>query len=324
MAVNQNHTENRRGALIPNGESLLKQSPNVELSFPQRSEGSNVFSGTKTGTLFLTSYRVIFVTSHSINDPMLSFMMPFDLMTNLTVEQPVFAANFIKGSIWAAPDGGWEGQAAFKLVFRNGGAIEFAQLMVKAACAAARGFPLRTLNDWFSSTRIYVITGEGNVCTPQMPCSVIVYGAPPAGYGAPPPGYGAPPAGYGASPPGYGAPPAGYGAPPPGYVALPAGYEVPPAGCEVLPAGYEAPPIGYRAPPAVVYGALPPRYGAPPAGNEDPRVGYGASPAEYGATPSGYRATPAGSGARPHESAAAQTPENEASLPSPSSSQVHS
>ena len=46
------------------------------------------------------------------------------------------------------------------------------------------------------------------------------YGAPPAGYGAPPgaapPGYGAPP---GAAPPGYGAPPGaappGYGAPPP-------------------------------------------------------------------------------------------------------------
>uniref|UniRef100_A0A2K6U437 Uncharacterized protein n=1 Tax=Saimiri boliviensis boliviensis TaxID=39432 RepID=A0A2K6U437_SAIBB len=63
MALNQNHTENRRGALIPNGESLLKQSPNVELSFPQRSEGSSVFSGTKTGTLFLTSYRVISVSA---------------------------------------------------------------------------------------------------------------------------------------------------------------------------------------------------------------------------------------------------------------------
>ncbi|XP_007974135.3 LOW QUALITY PROTEIN: postacrosomal sheath WW domain-binding protein [Chlorocebus sabaeus] len=161
MAVNQSHTENRRGVLIPNGESLLKQSPNVELSFPQQSEGSNVFSGTKTGTLFLTSYRVIFITSRSINDPMLSFMMPFDLITNLTVEQPVFAANFIKGTIQAAPYGGWEGQATFKLVFRNGGAIEFAQLMVKAASSAARGFPLRTLNDWFSSMRIYVITGKG-------------------------------------------------------------------------------------------------------------------------------------------------------------------
>uniref|UniRef100_A0A2K5QZT4 WBP2 N-terminal like n=1 Tax=Cebus imitator TaxID=2715852 RepID=A0A2K5QZT4_CEBIM len=237
MAVNQNHTQNRRG--------------------------------------------VIFITLHSINDPMLSFMMPFDLITNLTVEQPVFAANFIKGSIRAAPDGGWEGQATFKLVFRNGGAIEFAQLMVKAASAAARGFPLRTLNDWFSSIRIYVITGEGNVCTPQMPCSVIVYGAPP---------------------PGYGAPPAGYEAPPPGYVALPAGYEA-------LPAGYEAPPPGY---------------GAPPAGNEDPSVGYRASPAGYGATPPEYRAAPAGPGATPHESAAAQTPENEASLPSPTSSHVHS
>ncbi|XP_078190268.1 postacrosomal sheath WW domain-binding protein isoform X2 [Callithrix jacchus] len=284
------------GILLYSKNGLLKQSPNVELSFPQRSEGSNVFSGTKTGTLFLTSYRVIFITSHSISDPMLSFMMPFDLMRNLTVEQPVFAANFIKGSIRAAPDGGWEGQATFKLVFRNGGAIEFAQLMVKAASAAARGFPLRTLNDWFSSMRIYVITGEGNVCAPQMPCSVIVHGAPPAGYGAPP-------AGYGASPPGYGAPPAGYGAPPPGYVTLPAGYEAPPA-------GYEAPPPGYRAPPAGVYGAPPPGYRPPPAG--------------YGATPPGYRAAPAGSGARPHESAAVQTPENEASLPSPSSSQVRS
>uniref|UniRef100_A0A2K5IMK9 Uncharacterized protein n=1 Tax=Colobus angolensis palliatus TaxID=336983 RepID=A0A2K5IMK9_COLAP len=62
-AVNQSHTENRRGVLIPNGESLLKWSPNVELSFPQQSEGSNVFSGTKTGTLFLTSYRYLLQTS---------------------------------------------------------------------------------------------------------------------------------------------------------------------------------------------------------------------------------------------------------------------
>uniref|UniRef100_A0A2K6R2Z6 WBP2 N-terminal like n=1 Tax=Rhinopithecus roxellana TaxID=61622 RepID=A0A2K6R2Z6_RHIRO len=308
MAVNQSHTENRRGVLIPNGESLLKRSPNVELSFPQQSEGSNVFSGTKTGTLFLTSYRVIFITSRSISDPMLSFMMPFDLMTNLTVEQPVFAANFIKGTIQAAPYGGWEGQTTFKLVFRNGGAIEFAQLMVKAASSAARGFPLRTLNDWFSSMGVYVITGEGNICTPHMPCSVIAYGAPPAGYGAPSPGSGAPPAGYGAPPPGYGAPPPGYGAPPAAYGAPPPRYGAPPAGYGAQPAGNEGPPVGHRASPAG-YGAPPRGYEAPPAGNEG--------------RPAGYRASPAGSGARPHESAAAQAPENEASLPSASSS-VHS
>lgn len=102
------------------------------------------------------------------------------------------------------------------------------------------------------------------------------YGAPPAGYGAPPPaaGYGAPPpaAGYGAPPPaaGYGAPPpaAGYGAPPPA-----AGYGAPPPA-----AGYGAPPPGTQPPnPAAGYAgyaqqAPPPAqgYGAPP-----PAQGYG-------------------------------------------------
>ncbi|XP_049482417.1 postacrosomal sheath WW domain-binding protein isoform X4 [Panthera uncia] len=135
MAVNQSHTENRRGAFIPSSDSVLMQSQDVDLSFPQQPERSSLFSGTKRGTLFLTSYRVIFVTSHLVSDPMFSFMMPFDLMSNCTVEQPVFAANYIKGTIQAAPDGGWEGQATFKLAFRKGGAIEFAQLMVKAASA---------------------------------------------------------------------------------------------------------------------------------------------------------------------------------------------
>ncbi|CAK7296689.1 Postacrosomal sheath WW domain-binding protein [Vulpes lagopus] len=171
MAVNQSHTENRHGAIIPFGESVLTQCQDVDLSFPRQPEGCSLFNGTKRGTLFLTSYRVIFVTSHAVNDPMFSFMMPFELMSNCTVEQPVFAANFIKGIIQAAPDGGWEGQATFKLSFRKGGAIEFAQLMMKAASAAARGVPLGSVNYWFSTPGLYVITGQGGVmCTPQMHC----------------------------------------------------------------------------------------------------------------------------------------------------------
>ncbi|KAJ8791763.1 hypothetical protein J1605_020485 [Eschrichtius robustus] len=138
MAVNQSHSENRRGALIPFGESVLKQRQDVDLSFLQQPVGSDLFNGTKKGTLFLASYRVIFVTSHLVNDPMLSFMMPFGLMSNCTIQQPIFAPNYIKGTIQAAPDGGWEGQAIFKLSFRKGGAIEFAQLMMKAASAGER------------------------------------------------------------------------------------------------------------------------------------------------------------------------------------------
>ncbi|XP_007454018.1 PREDICTED: postacrosomal sheath WW domain-binding protein [Lipotes vexillifer] len=220
MAVNQSHTENRRGALIPFGESVLKQSQDVDLSFLQQPVGSDLFNGTKRGTLFLTSYRVIFVTSHLVNDPMLSFMMPFGLMSNCTIQQRIFAPNYIKGTIQAAPDGGWEGQAIFKLSFRKGGAIEFAQLMMKAASAAARGIPLGSVNYWFGTSGLYIITAPGGMmCTQQTPCPAY----PVVVYRPPPPGYRAPPAGYGASPAGYGAPPAGNEAPPPAYEAPPAG-----------------------------------------------------------------------------------------------------
>ncbi|XP_007939976.1 postacrosomal sheath WW domain-binding protein [Orycteropus afer afer] len=173
MAVNQSHTQNRRGAIIPYGESVLKQCQDVALSFPQQPQGSSLFSGTKKGTLFLTSYRVIFVTLHSVRDPMLSFMMPFDLIRDCTVEQPFFAPNYIKGTVTAAPDGGWEGQAVFKLSFRRGGAIEFSQLMTQAAVAAARGIPFGNINYWYGGPAVYVVVPGrmSMMCTRENPCS---------------------------------------------------------------------------------------------------------------------------------------------------------
>uniref|UniRef100_A0A667FI70 WBP2 N-terminal like n=1 Tax=Lynx canadensis TaxID=61383 RepID=A0A667FI70_LYNCA len=232
--------------------SVLMQSQDVDLSFPQQPERSSLFSGTKRGTLFLTSYRVIFVTSHLVSDPMFSFMMPFDLMSNCTVEQPVFAANYIKGTIQAAPDGGWEGQATFKLAFRKGGAIEFAQLMVKAASA---------VTDFFSYSAY----------------PFVVYGSPQAGYGPPQVEYGHLPWGYGPPPAGYGPPPVGSGAPPGAYRALPVGYGALPAGNETLPTGSENPGAGNQAPP--------PGYEVSPAGI---RAGSGKSVAIQ---PPGYEAS---------------------------------
>uniref|UniRef100_A0A2K5IMM9 Uncharacterized protein n=1 Tax=Colobus angolensis palliatus TaxID=336983 RepID=A0A2K5IMM9_COLAP len=178
--------------------------------------------------------------------------MPFDLMTNLTVEQPVFAANFIKGTIQAAPYGGWEGQATFKLVFRNGGAIEFAQLMVKAASSAlweaeAGGLPeFRSLSPAQATWRNPISTENAKV---NPAWSFIAYGVPPAGYGPHLPDTGAPPAGYGAQPAGNEGPPVGHRASPAGYGAPPRGYEAPPAGNEGLPAGYRASPAGSGARP---------------------------------------------------------------------------
>ncbi|XP_024435404.2 postacrosomal sheath WW domain-binding protein [Desmodus rotundus] len=333
MAVNRSHTENRRGAIIPYGESVLQHCHDVDLSFPQQPEGSDLFSGTKRGTLFLTSYRVIFVTSHSVNDPMFSFMMPFDLMSNCTIEQPVFAPNYIRGTVQAAPDGGWDGQATFKLAFRKGGAIKFSQLLMNAASAAARGAPLRSISYWFGSPGLFVVTGQGSMmCNQEMPrpaYPVVVYGPQPVRYGAPLGAYGAPPAAYGAPPAAYGAPPAGYGGPPAGYGAPPEGYGGPPERSEAPPVGYGAPPVGYGAPPAG-YLALPMGYRAPPPGYEALPVGYGAPPAGYGTPSAEYGAPPARNEppsarctAGTHNSVAAQPAGHEASLPSTLSAQAH-
>ncbi|XP_057648255.1 postacrosomal sheath WW domain-binding protein [Chionomys nivalis] len=292
MAVNQNHTEDRRGATIPRGESLLKRSSDVDLSFPQPPPGSSFFSGTKRGALFLTSYRVIFVTSRSDNDPMLSFMMPFHLMTNCTVEQPIFAANYIKGTIQAAPDGGWEGSATFKMAFRKGGAIEFAQLLAKAASAAAQGTPLTVSSFWISPLGIIVIAGERSTCAPQA-CQA-AYGVPPAGHGAPPPRYDVLPPGYGTRM---------HGSPPPLYEATPVGYGV-------LPPGYGAP--------TMEYGVPPPRYGTTAVMSSSP-------PPRYEAPPMGYETLPPAQSEAGHPiSVAAQTPGFQASFPSTSSSHAHS
>uniref|UniRef100_A0A8C9PJC1 WBP2 N-terminal like n=1 Tax=Spermophilus dauricus TaxID=99837 RepID=A0A8C9PJC1_SPEDA len=272
--------------------------------------------------------------------------MPFDLMKNCTVEQPLFNANYIQGTVHAAPDGGWEGQATFKLVFKKGGAIEFAELLIQAAAAAARGTPLRIMNYWISTPGIYVVTGEGNMCTQQTPCqgeiwyvkgsqtySVQPYPSSNAGepaevqgynpspiylflivlvYGGPQSGYGAPPAGYGAPPMAYGAIPVGYGASSMGYGAPPPGYGAPPP-------GYGAPPPGYGAPPPG-YGVPPPGYGVPPPGYEDPS----ARSSRPVAPPSRSPAPPAGSGVQNPKTVTAQTPGHEASSPSTSASPAYS
>uniref|UniRef100_A0A8C6G243 WBP2 N-terminal like n=1 Tax=Moschus moschiferus TaxID=68415 RepID=A0A8C6G243_MOSMO len=314
MAVNQSHTESRRGALIPSGESVLKQCEDVDLCFLQKPAESSLFNGTKKGTLFLTSYRVVFVTSHLVNDPMLSFMMPFGLMGDCTIEQPIFAPNYIKGTIQAAPGGN-----CCISVLKELKSPYFAKFVF----SAARGIPLGSVNYWFDTSGLYIVTVPGGaVCSPQTPCPaypIVNYGPPPPGYGAQRGEYGTLPEGYGAQPGGYGAPPMGYGAPPVGYGAPPVGYGAPPGGYGAPPGGYGAPPEGYGAPPAG-YGAPPGGYGAPPAGYGAPPAGYGAPPAGNEALPPAYEAPSAGNTAASHRSVAAQ---QETSLPSTSSSQVH-
>uniref|UniRef100_A0A7M4FP92 WBP2 N-terminal like n=1 Tax=Crocodylus porosus TaxID=8502 RepID=A0A7M4FP92_CROPO len=224
MALNRSHAPGG-GVLLPPGESILKHCKDVELSFSDVSDKADLFRGTKKGMLYLTPYRMIFVSKGK--DPMLSFMMPFYLVKGCSIEQPVFSANFIKGVIQAEAGGGWEGQASFKLTFNSGGAIEFGQMMFKVATNASRGAPV------------------------QNPS----YGYMPAcgGYSPAPSGYSPAPGSYSLAPGGYAPPPANgpypY-VPPPmngyGPVSQPMGYPYPP------PAGmnpvYMPPPPPYTGP----------------------------------------------------------------------------
>ncbi|XP_043761428.1 WW domain-binding protein 2 isoform X1 [Cervus elaphus] len=136
MALNKNHSEGG-GVIVNNTESILMSYDHVELTFSDMRNVPEAFKGTKKGTVYLTPYRVIFLSK--AKDAMKSFMMPFYLMKDCEIKQPVFGANYIKGMVKAEAGGGWEGSASYKLTFTSGGAIEFGQRMLQVASQASRG-----------------------------------------------------------------------------------------------------------------------------------------------------------------------------------------
>lgn len=59
--------------------------------------------------------------------------MPLHCMRKVTLEQPIFGANYLKGVALAQPGGNWQGEVTWKLTFNNGGCIDFGQALLKAA-----------------------------------------------------------------------------------------------------------------------------------------------------------------------------------------------
>uniref|UniRef100_A0A6G5AB33 Putative ww domain binding protein wbp-2 n=1 Tax=Rhipicephalus microplus TaxID=6941 RepID=A0A6G5AB33_RHIMP len=133
MSVNTAHAPG--GVLIFKGEFILLYCDGVELTF----EGSDAhqFHGTKKGRIYLTTHRMVFTNSNS-KDFLQSFSFPFFTMSNLGLEQPIFGANYIKGTVKAEQNGNWTGKCTFKLKFMKGGAIEFGQTMMEAGKTASQ------------------------------------------------------------------------------------------------------------------------------------------------------------------------------------------
>lgn len=155
------------GILIHAGECILLYSDQVGVEF---NNTPYIPSGSKTGTMYLTTHRLVFINKN-LQDKLQSFSFPFIALREVEIEQPVFGANFIKGKVKAQPNGNWEGDAKFKLLFKKGGAIEFGQAMLK------------TVN---------MVSSNGPIPDTPPPYSA------PAGpwYQAPPPAYTPPQTGY--------------------------------------------------------------------------------------------------------------------------------
>lgn len=56
-----------------------------------------------------------------------SLMMPFYLMRDCEIKQPVFGANYIRGTVQGKTRGGWEGSAVYKMTFATGDSVQFGQ-----------------------------------------------------------------------------------------------------------------------------------------------------------------------------------------------------
>ncbi|XP_014301296.1 WW domain-binding protein 2 [Myotis lucifugus] len=140
MALNKNHSEGG-GVIVNNTESSKKGG-----SKPMSGGSGGIFGhwscgcetdGSASAGVRPAAWAVIFLSKGK--DAMRSFMMPFYLMKDCEIKQPVFGANYIKGTVKAEAGGGWEGSASYKLTFTAGGAIEFGQRMLQVASQASRG-----------------------------------------------------------------------------------------------------------------------------------------------------------------------------------------
>ncbi|KAG5309326.1 WBP2 protein, partial [Acromyrmex insinuator] len=152
MSLNTAHTNG--GVLLHSGECIILFSDNVNMEFHGQEQPE--FIGKKHGRLYLTTHRMIF-NAKDHKEKMQSFSFPFITLSEVGLEQPVFGANYIGGKCRAQPNGNWIGECKFKLRFKSGGAVEFAQALLRAAAMAQRNGPANDapppytppLSDWY-------------------------------------------------------------------------------------------------------------------------------------------------------------------------------
>jgi len=210
MSLNTSHTDG--GIMIHQGEVILLHAPAAVLGF-SGCDDLKQFTDLN-GNCYLTSHRLIFLVKNA-KSSLKSFSFPFGVLSEVNVEQPVFGANFIKGKVRAQQNGNWRGEAKFKIKFNSGGAIDFAQGMLRAihiarqvnannqmwntpppdyAAATATAMPA-PMNAYAPAQNYYGWTAPNYNFPPPEAGTIYVMEAPPPypGIGASQPGFTMPP-----------------------------------------------------------------------------------------------------------------------------------
>jgi len=164
MSANQSHTSDGHGILLYTGEMVLLYAKHVDVSFKTAPEP--FFKGKHRGNVYLTSHRIIFLGTD--NGSLKSLAMPFTCLNNINLEQPIFGANYIDGTLAAQPGGNFDGEIGWKLTFPKGGCIDFGKALRQAVMIVHSNRP-------------------ANAPPPYVPPAGSYYSPPPDYYAAPPP-----------------------------------------------------------------------------------------------------------------------------------------
>ena len=108
------------------GEFNIVSQKGVTLNFKNSSHSNENFkkSGHK-GIVHLTNRKFIFVSKDYFD-----FSTPFSMLSDFDIKQPIFGANKLTGRTRGEPgECGFLGTVDWEMVFNEGGAIEFGQLM---------------------------------------------------------------------------------------------------------------------------------------------------------------------------------------------------
>uniref|UniRef100_A0AC35TVU7 GRAM domain-containing protein n=1 Tax=Rhabditophanes sp. KR3021 TaxID=114890 RepID=A0AC35TVU7_9BILA len=139
MFINTLHVDDQRRILLYNGELILEYCKGIISKFRKQKESP--FNKSVLGELYLTTHRLIFVSTSDFS--LKSFCIPFCCMINVKLAQPIFTSNYLTGYSTIQNGNNYGEDVEWVLLFNKGGCIDIGRTLLKAVTVV---HSLRPLN----------------------------------------------------------------------------------------------------------------------------------------------------------------------------------